>query len=104
MAEMAKAEKKLKLRVIESTMTPSKSPYKYENDVDMVILRCATGDLGILPGRVPCTMVLGDGVLRAYQGDVIDRLGVMGGIAHVSDDIVTVLSDTVSLKIAGDAE
>ena len=92
MAE-AVAEKKLKLRVIAPTMSTDKSPYKFEKAVDMVIVRCITGDMGILPGRVPVSMVLGTGVLRIFDEDSERHIALVGGVAHVSDDVVTILSD-----------
>lgn len=88
------ADKKLDLRVISPTTATDKSPYKYQKAVDMVILRCITGDLGILSGRVPCSMVLDTGVLRIFNDDTENHIAIMGGIAHVSDDIVTVLTDS----------
>ncbi|MCL2215473.1 MAG: ATP synthase F1 subunit epsilon [Defluviitaleaceae bacterium] len=85
---------KLELRVIAPTQATDKSPYKYKRDVDMVILRCTTGEMGILPGRVPCSMVLDLGLLRVFDGDTESHMAVMGGVAHVSNNIVTVLSDS----------
>ncbi|MDR0272737.1 MAG: hypothetical protein LBI27_05415, partial [Clostridiales bacterium] len=38
-------------------MATDKSPYKFNDNIDMVIMRCTTGDMGILPGRVPVTTV-----------------------------------------------
>lgn len=94
---MAEAlEKKLELRVIAPTMATGKSPYKFKKTVDMVIMRCTTGDIGILPGRVPCSMVLDTGILRIFDedSDVKERhMAIMGGVAHVSDNVVTILSD-----------
>ena len=85
---------KLKLRVIAPTMATDKNPYKVEENVDMVIMRCTTGDMGILPGRVPCSMVLDNGVLRVFDEEKVRRMAILGGIAHVDDDIVTILSDS----------
>ena len=91
------AEKKLELRVIAPTSATDKSPYKYQKNVDMVIIRCSSGDLGVLPGRVACSMVLGLGVLRIFDEDTELHMAVMGGMAHVSDDVVTILSDSAQL-------
>ena len=91
------ADKKIELRVIAPTMATDKSPYKFRKDVDMVIMRCKTGDMGILPGRVPCSVVLDAGVLRIFDESVgvqERHMAIMGGIAHVGDDIVTILSDS----------
>ncbi|MCL2198117.1 MAG: ATP synthase F1 subunit epsilon [Defluviitaleaceae bacterium] len=92
MAE-AVVEKKVELRVIAPTSATDKSPYKFNKTVDMVIMRCTTGDMGILPGRVPVSTVLGTGVLRIFDEGAEKHIAIMGGVAHVSDDIITILSD-----------
>ena len=96
MAE-AVVEKKIELRVIAPTMATDKSPYKVKESVDMVIMRCTTGDMGILPGRVSVSAVLDTGVLRVFDAstDTESRLFVKGGVAHVKDDVLTILSDSV---------
>ena len=88
------ADKKVELRVISPQMATDKKPYKFKKDVDMVIIRCTTGDLGILAGRVPCSMVLDAGILRILNNDGESRMAIMGGVAHVYSDVVTVLSDS----------
>ncbi|MCL2047937.1 MAG: F0F1 ATP synthase subunit epsilon [Defluviitaleaceae bacterium] len=87
------AENKLELRVVAPTMATDKSPYKINAKIDMAILRCTTGDMGILAGHIPVSMVLDIGILRIFDGDSESRVAVLGGIAHVSEDIITVLSD-----------
>jgi F-type H+-transporting ATPase subunit epsilon len=88
-------EKKIELRVIAPTMATDKSPYKFQKSVDMVILRATTGDMGILPGRVPVSMVLETGILRIFDEDAEHHIAILGsGVAHIADNIVTILSDT----------
>ena len=89
--------KKIELRVIAPTMATDKSPYKFKKAVDMAIMRCTTGDMGILPGRVPVAMVLDTGILRIYDEDQVKHMVVVNGIANVNDDIITILSDCVQL-------
>ena len=61
--------------------------------VDQVILRTSEGDLGILPGHEPCSMIMDYGVLRAYDGkNQADVIAVMRGFATVRDNEVVVLS------------
>ncbi|MCL2223702.1 MAG: ATP synthase F1 subunit epsilon [Defluviitaleaceae bacterium] len=95
MAEVV-SDKKIELRVIAPTMATDKSPYKFQKSVDMVIMRCTTGDMGILPGRMPVSAVLDSGVLRIFDEEASNQesqMVVLGGVAHVSDDILTILSD-----------
>ena len=84
------ATDKLHLRVI----TPD--DIKYDADADMVIMRCTTGDMGILPNHEPCAAILDYGVLRIKTGGVERAMAVFGGIANVQDNTIIIL--------AGDAQ
>ena len=91
------SERKLNLRVISPRTATDKRPYKFQKDSDLVIMRCVTGDLGVLVGRMPCTMVLGSGILRTINDGKEYIMAIIGGVAHVSNDIVTVLTDNALL-------
>jgi len=84
---MAMAVEKLHLKVTtpESVM--------YDKDVDMVIMRCVTGDMGILPKHEACSAILDYGVLRIRNNDEEQRMAVFGGIARVQDNSVTILAN-----------
>ena len=86
------AEKKLELRIIAPSMNLEKKTPKF---ADMVVVHCITGELGILPGRVACSMVLGKGSLRIHEGETEHRMKIDGGIASVSNDVVTVLTNAL---------
>ena len=79
-------ENKVHLRII----TPQE--IKVDEDADMVIMRSITGDMGILFGHEACSTVLDYGVLRILDGDREQRLAVLGGLADVQDNVVTVLT------------
>jgi len=80
-------KKKIRLRVI----TPQE--IKFDEEIDMVIFRCTTGYLGVLPGHERRSAVLDFGVMRIISGDASERwLAVFGGIAEISNDVVTVVS------------
>ena len=87
------AYRKLNLRIVSPGAATDRKPYKLKKDSDLVIMRCISGDLGVMVGRMPCTMVLGSGVLRSVNDGKEYQMAIMGGIAHVKDDIVTVLTD-----------
>ena len=76
---------KLQLRVI----TPD--TVKVDEPVDMVIMRCTTGDMGILPGREPVSAVLDFGVLRIISDHEERGMAVYGGITQVQDNEVLIL-------------
>jgi F-type H+-transporting ATPase subunit epsilon len=77
----------LRLRVV----TPE--GVKFDDDVDMVIMRCETGDMGILPQHEPCSATLDYGVLRVLMGGEERGMAVFGGIAQVLDNVVTILAN-----------
>ena len=81
------AKEKLRLRVA----TPEN--IKYDKDADMVIMRCITGDMGILPKHEACSAILDYGVLRIFNGEDERRMAVFGGIAQVRDNMVTILAN-----------
>ena len=83
--------KKVRLRVI----TPEK--VKIDQETDMVIVRCATGDWGILPGHMSHRAALGIGVLRILDDGEERKLAVFGGIAEVQNDVVTILTSNAEL-------
>ena len=80
-------EKKVHLRIV----TPEE--VKVDEKADMVIMRCTTGDMGILPGHESRSAVLDYGVLRILDGNDERRLAVFGGLAEVKNDVVTVLTN-----------
>jgi len=85
-------DKRLELRIIAPSMNLEKMP---PTQADMIILRCVNGELGILPGRAPCSIVLGKGKLRIFEGKTETHMQIDGGIASVTGDLVTVLSNSV---------
>ena len=54
------------------------------------------GSLGIRHGHMPAMIVLERGRLTAFsEGEKIKDIGVGGGVATVSDDVVTVLATEI---------
>jgi len=86
------ADKKIALKII----SPGQAvDTRMPKTADMVIMHCTTGDLGILPGRMPCSMVLGEGVLRILNEGKENRMNISGGVASVSHDVVTVMTESI---------
>jgi len=81
-----KHEKKIHLRIL----TPT-GP-KVERDVDMVILRTTGGDMGILPGHETYYCALDYGVFRVLNRNREGQLAVLGGVAEIQDNVLTVLT------------
>jgi len=66
---------------------------KYDEDAEMVIMRCITGDMGILAGHEATSAILDYGVLRIINGEEERRMAVFGGIAQVGDNVLTILTN-----------
>jgi len=66
---------------------------KIDKAVDMVIMRCVDGDMGVLPGHQAHITVLADGILRVLNDGRERKLAVFGGIAEMRQDVLTVLTD-----------
>jgi F-type H+-transporting ATPase subunit epsilon len=80
--------KEIRLKIL----TPNK--IVANRDLDFVLLRTVTGDMGILYGHEPCAMLLDVGMLKMYEGNtVIDTLAVLGGFAMVRDNQVVVTTE-----------
>ena len=79
------SEKKIHLRIV----TPE--AVKAEMDVDMAIMRCKSGDLGVMAGHENLSAVLDYGVLRIKDDEVELRMAVFGGIVQIADNVVTML-------------
>ena len=82
------ATEKLRLRIA------TQENIKFDEDVNMVIMRCITGDMGILPKHEAYSAILDFGVLRILN-DVTEerRMAVFGGMAQVRDNTVTILAN-----------
>jgi len=84
---MALSAKKLRLRIA----TPEN--VKYDEDAEMVIMRCISGDMGILADHEHTSAILDYGVLRIINDEEERRMAVFGGIAQVGDNKVTILAN-----------
>ncbi|NLV57031.1 MAG: ATP synthase F1 subunit epsilon [Acidimicrobiales bacterium] len=72
----------------------------WAGDADRVITRTeGGGDIAFLPGHTPFMGHLGPGVTEVLQPDGhVLRVAVHGGFVEVSDDRVSLLSDTAELS------
>ena len=84
---MAVAARKLNLRIA----TPDN--IKYDQEAEMVIMRCITGDMGILADHEPTSAILDYGILRIFNDNEERRMAVFGGVVQVGDNKVTILAN-----------
>lgn len=64
------------------------------DEVDMVVLPGAEGDMGVLKGHSPAITTIRPGTICVFEGkSVAKRLFVAGGFAEVTPDRCTVLAE-----------
>jgi F-type H+-transporting ATPase subunit epsilon len=65
----------------------------YSEDVEMVVLPGADGELGVYPNHVPVLTTLKPGELRIFKGGQPTSLAVGEGFVEIKGDAVSVLTD-----------
>ena len=81
------AAETLKLEIV----TPEKTAYS--EDVEMVTLPGAEGELGVYPNHVPLLTTLNPGELRVLKGGKETFLAIGEGFVEVTASTVSVLTD-----------
>lgn len=66
----------------------------HESDVEMVIAKAESGELGILAGHIPMVAPLKIGVVQLKNGKESEYVAVNGGILEVRPEQVTVLAQS----------
>lgn len=82
-------DKSLTLRVI----TPER--VFYEGSVDMVEFNTTEGEIGILPGHIPLTVIVKPGILNIYEEQGQKEAALHSGFAEILPDSVTILAEIV---------
>jgi len=90
------AEKQLELFIVTPDATKQEQ-YKYHGMADMVVLRCHTGDMGILPGRTACAATLGEGILRIFENEASNKVAILGGVFRFENDTLTLITQDALL-------
>ena len=65
----------------------------FQGDVEQVDLPGLEGDMGVLAGHAPIVTTLRPGIVRVFIKNDVEKFVVMGGIAELSRDQVTILAD-----------
>ena len=75
----------------------------FADDVDIVVLPGAGGEMGVLPHHAPVLTALKYGVVKVRKGGKEDIFTVAGGVAEVQPTIVTILADAAENVLEIDA-
>jgi F-type H+-transporting ATPase subunit epsilon len=74
------------------------SPEKlaFSGEVDQVDVPGVEGDFGVLTGHAPVVAAIRPGILTITTGGAHQKMIVLGGLAEVSDNRLTVLADVAT--------
>ena len=74
------------------------SPEKlaYSGEVDQVDIPGVEGDFGVLAGHAPVVAAIRPGILTIIAGGERQRVIVLGGVAEMSENGLTVLADVAT--------
>jgi F-type H+-transporting ATPase subunit epsilon len=76
----------------------------YDSDVEMVITKAQSGELGILPGHIPMVAPLNIGAVRLKKDGKTEFVAVSGGFLEVRPDQVTILAQSAEVASEIDVE
>lgn len=81
------ADKSFKLRII----TPER--IFYEGEAEMVEFNTTEGQIGVLPGHIPLTVIIKPGILNIHEADGEKEAALHSGFAEILPQQVTILAE-----------
>ena len=82
-------DKSFQLRII----TPDR--IFYEGEAEMVEFNTTEGEIGVLPGHIPLTVIIKPGILHIYEENGEKEAALHAGFAEILPDRVTILAEIV---------
>lgn len=67
----------------------------YEGEVDMVEFNTTEGEIGVLPGHIPLTVIVKPGILSIAEKDGEKEAALHSGFAEILPDGITILAEIV---------
>lgn len=67
----------------------------YEGQVEMVEFNTTEGEIGVLPGHIPLTVILKPGILCIHEAEGEKEAALHAGFAEILPDGVTILAEIV---------
>ena len=83
------ADKSFQLRII----TPER--VFYEGEVEMVEFNTTEGEIGVLPGHIPLTVIIKPGILHIYEADVEKTAALHSGFVEILPERITILAEII---------
>ena len=67
----------------------------YEDEVEMVEFTTTEGEIGVLPGHIPMTVIVSPGILTIHEPDGEKTAALHAGFAEVLPKQLTVLAEII---------
>lgn len=67
----------------------------YEGDIDMVEFNTTEGEIGVLPGHIPLTVIISSGILRIHEAEAEKEAALHAGFAEILPEQVTILAEVI---------
>ena len=67
----------------------------YENQVEMVEFNTTEGEIGVLPGHIPLTVIVKPGILNITETEGDIEAALHAGFAEILPDRVTILAEII---------
>ena len=86
---MSDENKEYQLRIV----TPER--VFYEGPVDMVEFNTTEGQIGVLPGHIPMTVIVSPGILTITEKEGSKEAALHAGFAEILPDQITILAEII---------
>ena len=67
----------------------------YENRADMVEFNTTEGEIGVLPGHIPMTVIVKPGILYIHETEEEKKAALHAGFAEILPEGVTILAEVI---------
>ncbi len=67
----------------------------YEGEAQMLEFNTTEGEIGILPGHIPLTVIVKPGILKIYEKDEEKEAALHAGFAEILPDRITLLAEII---------
>ncbi|MCI9338252.1 MAG: ATP synthase F1 subunit epsilon [Lachnospiraceae bacterium] len=67
----------------------------YENQADMVEFNTTEGEIGVLPGHIPMTVIVRPGILYIHEAQEEKKAALHAGFAEILPEGVTILAEVI---------
>ncbi|MBQ9488417.1 MAG: ATP synthase F1 subunit epsilon [Lachnospiraceae bacterium] len=86
---MSDENKEYQLRIV----TPER--VFYEGNVEMVEFNTTEGQIGVLPGHIPMTVIVAPGILTITEAEGVKEAALHAGFAEILPDRITILAEII---------